>query len=142
MGDLVRNTLEVIHEGDWVVVGWLVGGDVVVKVASKVGRIVRIKRHLNAVGITDAHIDVNTVLMKALRLQEHSLRRAKDLSPKGHPLRPRDITFTTPDEGTAKTTPRLEGSHGDKDLGGNKPPVDMKPQNPTNADLSRIGAKY
>nr|GEW08897.1 putative ribonuclease H-like domain-containing protein [Tanacetum cinerariifolium] len=50
-------------------------------------------------------------------------RRAKDLSPKSHPLRPRgnkqpldrDITSTTPDEYTAKSTPHPEGSLRDKD---------------------------
>nr|GEW92389.1 hypothetical protein [Tanacetum cinerariifolium] len=36
MGNLVRNTLEVIHRGAWVVVGWMLGGDVGVKVDSKV----------------------------------------------------------------------------------------------------------
>nr|GEY00053.1 hypothetical protein [Tanacetum cinerariifolium] len=51
----------------------------------------------------------------------------------------RDITFTTIDEGTAKTTPRPKGSRGDKDSGGNKPPADMEPQNPTDADLSGTG---
>nr|GEU98674.1 copia protein [Tanacetum cinerariifolium] len=48
----------------------------------------------------------------------------------------------TLDEGMAKTTPRLEGTRGDKDSGGNKPPADMEPQNPTDADLSGTGAKY
>nr|GEY09693.1 hypothetical protein [Tanacetum cinerariifolium] len=71
-----------------------------------------------------------------LRLQYHSLRSEKGPYPKSHPLRPRDITFTTPDEGMAKTTLHLEGSRGDKDSGGNKPPDDMKPLNPTDADLS------
>nr|GEU51774.1 retrovirus-related Pol polyprotein from transposon TNT 1-94 [Tanacetum cinerariifolium] len=42
---------------------------------------------------------------------------------------------------TPKTTPRPEGSSGDKDSGGNKPPVDMEPQKPTDADLSGTGAK-
>ncbi|GKD14700.1 hypothetical protein Tco_1199107 [Tanacetum coccineum] len=42
------------------------------------------------------------------------------------------------DEGTrtAKTTSRPEGSLGDKDSGGNIPPTDMEPINPTVADLS------
>nr|GEW67810.1 hypothetical protein [Tanacetum cinerariifolium] len=53
-----------------------------------------------------------------------------------------DITFTTPDEGTAKTTPRPEGSLEDKDSGGNKPPADMEPLHPTIFDLSWTGAKY
>nr|GEU29534.1 uncharacterized mitochondrial protein AtMg00810-like [Tanacetum cinerariifolium] len=42
-------------------------------------------------------------------------------------------------EGTAKTTPRPEGSIGDKDSGGHKPPVDIEPLHPTDADLSRTG---
>nr|GEX03706.1 retrovirus-related Pol polyprotein from transposon TNT 1-94 [Tanacetum cinerariifolium] len=54
----------------------------------------------------------------------------------------RDITFTTPDEGTTKTTLRPKGSRGDKDSGGNKPPADMEPQNPIDADLPRTSAKY
>nr|GEZ66510.1 hypothetical protein [Tanacetum cinerariifolium] len=53
----------------------------------------------------------------------------------------RDITFTTPDEGTAKTTPRLEGLREDKNSGGNKPPADMELQNPTYVDLLGSGAK-
>nr|GEV06855.1 hypothetical protein [Tanacetum cinerariifolium] len=56
--------------------------------------------------------------------------------------RPMDITFTTPDEGTAKTMPCLEGSHGDKDSGGNKPPTNLEPQNLTDVDLLGTGAKY
>ncbi|GKB22833.1 hypothetical protein Tco_0862234, partial [Tanacetum coccineum] len=43
---------------------------------------------------------------------------------------------TTSDEGTAKTTPRPEGSLGDKDSGGNKPPADIEPINPTVVDPS------
>ncbi|GJV93330.1 hypothetical protein Tco_1541143 [Tanacetum coccineum] len=39
----------------------------------------------------------------------------------------RDITSMTPDEGTAKTTLRSEGSLRDKDSGGNIPPADMEP---------------
>ncbi|GJZ40453.1 hypothetical protein Tco_0587016 [Tanacetum coccineum] len=46
-----------------------------------------------------------------------------------------DLTSTTSDEGTAKTTPHPEGSLGDKDLGGNIPPADMEPVHPTVADL-------
>nr|GEZ25839.1 copia protein [Tanacetum cinerariifolium] len=45
-------------------------------------------------------------------------------------------------ESTTKTTPRPEGSCRDKDSVGNKPPADMKPQNPTDADLSGTNAKY
>ncbi|GJV13323.1 hypothetical protein Tco_1354864, partial [Tanacetum coccineum] len=54
----------------------------------------------------------------------------------------RDITSTTSDEGTAKTTPRPEGLLGDKDLGGNIPPADMEPIHLPVADLSGTGAKY
>ncbi|GJV15364.1 hypothetical protein Tco_1360687 [Tanacetum coccineum] len=38
--------------------------------------------------------------------------------------------------------PCPKGSLGDKDSGGNKPPADMEPINPTIADPSCIGAKY
>nr|GEU73724.1 hypothetical protein [Tanacetum cinerariifolium] len=58
----------------------------------------------------------------------------KDFRGNKQPL-DRDITFMTPDKGTAKTMPRPEGSHGDKDSGGNKPLADMEPQNPTDVDL-------
>ncbi|GJX46498.1 hypothetical protein Tco_0271688 [Tanacetum coccineum] len=54
----------------------------------------------------------------------------------------RDITSMTPDEGTAKITPCLEGSLGDKDSGGNIPPADMEPIHTLVADLSGTGAKY
>ncbi|GJY19883.1 hypothetical protein Tco_0392449 [Tanacetum coccineum] len=54
----------------------------------------------------------------------------------------RDLIYTTSDKGTAKTTPHLEGSLRDKDLGGNKPFADIKPINPTVADHSGTGAKY
>nr|GFA66317.1 hypothetical protein [Tanacetum cinerariifolium] len=53
----------------------------------------------------------------------------------------RDITFATPGEATAKTTPCLEGSLGDKDSGVNKPPTDMEPLHSIDADLSGTGAK-
>nr|GEX30351.1 uncharacterized mitochondrial protein AtMg00810-like [Tanacetum cinerariifolium] len=56
--------------------------------------------------------------------------------------RPKDITFTTPDEDTTKTTPRPEGLLGDKDSRGNKPPADIEPLHPTDADLSGTSAKY
>nr|GEU71931.1 hypothetical protein [Tanacetum cinerariifolium] len=48
----------------------------------------------------------------------------------------------TPDEGTAKTTPCHEGSLGDKDLGGNIPPADMKPIHTPVVDPLGTGAKY
>nr|GEX03023.1 hypothetical protein [Tanacetum cinerariifolium] len=52
--------------------------------------------------------------LHGLEASEHSIRRANDLSPKSHPLRPM----------------------------GNKPPADMEPQNPTNTDLLGTAAKY
>ncbi|GKA91004.1 hypothetical protein Tco_0812874 [Tanacetum coccineum] len=42
----------------------------------------------------------------------------------------------TPDEGTAKTTPRPEGLLGHKDSGGNIPPADMEPMHTPVADPS------
>nr|GEV64300.1 hypothetical protein [Tanacetum cinerariifolium] len=54
----------------------------------------------------------------------------------------KDITSTTPDEGTTKTTSRPNGSREDKDSGGNKPPDDMETQNFTDADLSGTATKY
>ncbi|GKE32140.1 hypothetical protein Tco_1451462, partial [Tanacetum coccineum] len=54
----------------------------------------------------------------------------------------RDTTSTTPNEGTAKTTPRPEGSLGDKDSGGNIPPTNMEPIHTHVADPSGTGAKY
>nr|GEY75152.1 hypothetical protein [Tanacetum cinerariifolium] len=74
-------------------------------------------------------------------LPEGTATHPKDSKGNKQPL-DRDITFMTPDEGTVKTTSRSKGSLRDKDSGGNKPPADMKPQNPTNADLSGTGAKY
>ncbi|GKG40489.1 hypothetical protein Tco_0467266, partial [Tanacetum coccineum] len=54
----------------------------------------------------------------------------------------RDITFMTSNKGTAKTTPRLEGSLRDKDSGGNILNVDMEPIHTPVADPSGTGAKY
>ncbi|GJZ18212.1 hypothetical protein Tco_0554335 [Tanacetum coccineum] len=51
----------------------------------------------------------------------------------------RDLTSTTFDEGTAKTTSRPEGSLGDKDSRGNKPPANMEPINPPISDPSGTG---
>ncbi|GKG59274.1 hypothetical protein Tco_0604925, partial [Tanacetum coccineum] len=42
----------------------------------------------------------------------------------------------------AKTTPRPEGLLGDKDSEGNKSPTDMKPINPSVADLLGTSAEY
>ncbi|GKD67324.1 hypothetical protein Tco_1309432 [Tanacetum coccineum] len=54
----------------------------------------------------------------------------------------RDITSTTPDKDTAKTTPRPEGSLRDKDSRGNIPPADMEPIHTPVADPLGTGAKY
>ncbi|GJR72459.1 hypothetical protein Tco_0084824 [Tanacetum coccineum] len=54
----------------------------------------------------------------------------------------RDITSTAPNEGTAKTTPRLEGSLGDNESEGNIPPTDMKPIHTTVTDpLGKTSSK-
>nr|GEW10814.1 hypothetical protein [Tanacetum cinerariifolium] len=46
------------------------------------------------------------------------------------------------DEGTVNTTPLPEGTNGDKDLKGFKPPADMEPSTTLVADPSRADAKY
>nr|GEV11750.1 uncharacterized mitochondrial protein AtMg00810-like [Tanacetum cinerariifolium] len=95
--------------------------------------------------------------IKALRLQEHSLRRPKSKKPptktKGTIAPPKDSmgtkqpidrepTFTTSDEGTTKTTSRSEGSIGDNDSEGNIPPADMEPIHTTVVAPSGTTAKY
>ncbi|GJY01467.1 hypothetical protein Tco_0359619 [Tanacetum coccineum] len=72
---------------------------------------------------------------KSQPLPEGPVTHPKDSGGNDQPL-DRDLTFMTSDEGTAKTTSRPEGSRWDKDSGENKPPADMEPQNPTDADLS------
>nr|GEW94072.1 retrovirus-related Pol polyprotein from transposon TNT 1-94 [Tanacetum cinerariifolium] len=52
------------------------------------------------------------------------------------------LTSTASDEGTTKTTPHLEGPLVDKDSGGNKPPANMEPINPSFVDPSGTSAKY
>ncbi|GKB69368.1 hypothetical protein Tco_0930780 [Tanacetum coccineum] len=52
------------------------------------------------------------------------------------------LPSTASNEGTAKTMLRPEGSLGDKDSGGNKPPADIEPINPTVANPSGTGAEY
>nr|GEU49794.1 hypothetical protein [Tanacetum cinerariifolium] len=64
------------------------------------------------------------------RFISYALQVLLDLGGNKQPL-DKDITFTTPDEGTVKTTPRPEGSREDKDSGGNKPTANMEPHNPT-----------
>ncbi|GJZ87309.1 hypothetical protein Tco_0658919 [Tanacetum coccineum] len=51
------------------------------------------------------------------------------------------LPSTTSNEGTAKTTPHLEGPLGDKDLGENKPPADMEPIKTTVTDPSESDEK-
>ncbi|GJY51434.1 hypothetical protein Tco_0442281 [Tanacetum coccineum] len=74
-------------------------------------------------------------------LPEGTATHPKDSGGNKQPL-DRDITSTTSDEGTAKTTPRPEVSLGDKDSEGNIPPADMEPIHTPVADPSRVGAKY
>ncbi|GJZ99570.1 hypothetical protein Tco_0672121 [Tanacetum coccineum] len=57
-------------------------------------------------------------------------------------LADKGLPSTASNEGTAKTTQRLEGPLGDKDSEGNKTPADMEPINLIVADLSGTGAKY
>ncbi|GKA68862.1 hypothetical protein Tco_0768779 [Tanacetum coccineum] len=52
------------------------------------------------------------------------------------------LPSTASNEGTAKTSSRPEGTLGDKDSGGNKPPADMEPIHPTVVDPSGTSAKY
>ncbi|GJV51891.1 hypothetical protein Tco_1447632 [Tanacetum coccineum] len=54
----------------------------------------------------------------------------------------RDTTSMTPNKGPAKTTPRPEGSLGDKDSGGNIPLTDMEPIRTPIVDPLGTGAKY
>ncbi|GJT11245.1 retrovirus-related pol polyprotein from transposon TNT 1-94 [Tanacetum coccineum] len=78
---------------------------------------------------------------KSKPLPESTANHPKDSGGNIQPL-DRDLTSTTSDEGTAKTTMCPKGSLGDKDLGENKPPADMKPIHPTVTDLSGTGVKY
>ncbi|GJT63752.1 hypothetical protein Tco_1015232, partial [Tanacetum coccineum] len=78
---------------------------------------------------------------KSKPLPEGTATHLKDSRGNIQPL-DRDLTFTTSDEGTAKTTSRPEGSLGDKDSGGNIPPADIEPIHPTVTDLSGTSAKY
>nr|GEU39268.1 retrovirus-related Pol polyprotein from transposon TNT 1-94 [Tanacetum cinerariifolium] len=77
---------------------------------------------------------------KSKSLPEDTTTHPQDLGENKQPL-DMDITVMTPDEGTAKTTPHPEGSLGDKDSWGNKPPADMEPLYPTNVDLSRTDVR-
>ncbi|GJY43505.1 hypothetical protein Tco_0431718 [Tanacetum coccineum] len=77
---------------------------------------------------------------KSKPFPEGTVTHPKDSGGNVQPL-DKDLTFMTFDEGTAKTTPRLEGSFGDKGSGGNIPPTDMEPINPTVADLLGIDVR-
>nr|GEX92275.1 hypothetical protein [Tanacetum cinerariifolium] len=87
---------------------------------------------------------VTSTLPKSQGLEASGALSKKSKIPKSkrHPLKPWDITSTTLDEGTAKTTSCLEGSLGDKYSRGNIPPADMKPIHTYVADSSGTGAKY
>nr|GEX51452.1 reverse transcriptase [Tanacetum cinerariifolium] len=87
--------------------------------------------------ITGTEVDIGEIIYSDLGTATHP----KDSRGNIQPL-DRDLTFTTSDEGTAKTMPRPEGLLRDKDLGGNIPFADMEPIHPTVIDLSGIGAKY
>ncbi|GKC78456.1 hypothetical protein Tco_1129230, partial [Tanacetum coccineum] len=65
-----------------------------------------------------------------------ALKPKKGKSQTVTPTLPKDITSTTPDEGTTKIAPCPEGSLGDKDARGNIPPADMEPIHTLVADLS------
>ncbi|GJS80076.1 hypothetical protein Tco_0729957 [Tanacetum coccineum] len=76
---------------------------------------------------------------KSKPLPESTATHTKDSGGSKQPL-DRDITSTTPDEGTAKTKLRPEGSLGDKDSGGNISLADREPIHTPVVDPSRTGA--
>ncbi|GKD31165.1 hypothetical protein Tco_1241943 [Tanacetum coccineum] len=78
---------------------------------------------------------------KSKPLPESTATHPKDLRGNVQPLN-KYLTFTTSDEGAAKTTPHPKGSLGDKESRGNKQPADMEPINHTVVNLSGTGAKY
>ncbi|GJZ65045.1 hypothetical protein Tco_0621741 [Tanacetum coccineum] len=71
-------------------------------------------------------------------LLEGTATYPKELGGNKQPL-DRDITSTISNEGTTKTTPRPEGSLGDKDSGGNIPSANIEPIYNPITDLSRTG---
>nr|GEV42608.1 retrovirus-related Pol polyprotein from transposon TNT 1-94 [Tanacetum cinerariifolium] len=86
----------------------------------------------------DLERDIQLASMILTSTLDEGTRKSKPL-PEGTATHPKysrgnkqpfdmDITFMTPDEGTDKTTSCPEGSHGDKDSGGDKPPTDKEPQ--------------
>ncbi|GKA97810.1 hypothetical protein Tco_0825704 [Tanacetum coccineum] len=72
---------------------------------------------------------------KSKPLPKSTATHPKDSRGNKQPL-DRDITSMIPDEGTAKTMPRPEGSLGDKDSRGNIPHADMEPIHTPVADPS------
>ncbi|GJW45045.1 hypothetical protein Tco_0073844 [Tanacetum coccineum] len=78
---------------------------------------------------------------KSQPLPEGPTTHPKDSGGNIQPL-DRDLTSTTSEKGTAKTTPRPDGSLKDKDSRGNIPPANIEPIHPTIVDLSGTGAKY
>ncbi|GJU42366.1 hypothetical protein Tco_1195323 [Tanacetum coccineum] len=78
---------------------------------------------------------------KSQPLPESTATSPKDSGEKIQPL-DKDLPSMTSDKGTVKTTPRPEGSLGDKESRGNIPPTDMEPIHPAVADLLGTGAKY
>ncbi|GJZ82142.1 hypothetical protein Tco_0647136 [Tanacetum coccineum] len=76
---------------------------------------------------------------KSQPLPEGTTTDPKDLRGNDQ-LADKGLPSTASYEGTTKTTPRPEGPLRDKESGGNKPPTDMEPINPTVADPSGIGA--
>ncbi|GKA66902.1 retrovirus-related pol polyprotein from transposon TNT 1-94 [Tanacetum coccineum] len=71
-------------------------------------------------------------------LPEGTTTLPKDSGGNKQPL-DRDITSTTSNKGTTKTTLRPEGSLGDKESGGNIPPADIEPIHTPFADPSGTG---
>ncbi|GJS86042.1 hypothetical protein Tco_0752583 [Tanacetum coccineum] len=78
---------------------------------------------------------------KSKPLHEGTVTHPKDSGGNIQPL-DRDLTSMTSEEGSAKTTPRPEGSLRDKDSGGIIPPADMEPINTPVADPPGTVAKY
>nr|GEU74219.1 retrovirus-related Pol polyprotein from transposon TNT 1-94 [Tanacetum cinerariifolium] len=78
---------------------------------------------------------------KSLPLPESIATSPKDSRGNIQPLN-KDLTSITYNESMTKTTPRPEGSLGDKDQGGNIPPTDMESIHPIVSYLSGTGAKY
>ncbi|GJR00015.1 retrovirus-related pol polyprotein from transposon TNT 1-94 [Tanacetum coccineum] len=89
----------------------------------------------------DLERDIQLASMRFPSILDEGARKSKPLpeSTATHPKdsggnkqpHDRDITSTTSDEGTAKTTPHPKGSLGDKDSRGNIPPADMEPTQST-----------